>query len=351
MDYAEIISNLDTDSVIHLMTELGADRYDDKGDFVIFPTICHNLESSEASMKLYFYKKNKMFVCYTECGSMSIFKFLRTYYEERQIEYDWYQDIYEVVCNCSSFKQKEGFIKPVYKSLKERYSVARKEVQLPEYSPNVLECFIKYYPPEWLNDGISRFAMDKFNISYSISQNKIIIPHYDIDGRLVGIRGRALNEWEVENVGKYAPIRIENTWYKHPLSMNLYGLNINRENISKTGICFIAEGEKSVLQAESFSFPNCTIATCGSSGINKYQLNMLLKIPNLQEIVLCYDREEKIGECAYFNKLYENCKKYSNYINISFIYPRYNEISLKESPFDKGEEIFYELLKRRVRVN
>ena len=89
MDYAEIISNLDTDSVIHLMTELGADRYDDRGDFVIFPTICHNLESSEASMKLYFYKKNKMFVCYTECGSMSIFKFLRTYYEERQIEYDW----------------------------------------------------------------------------------------------------------------------------------------------------------------------------------------------------------------------------------------------------------------------
>ena len=60
MDYAEIISNLDTDSVIHLMTELGADRYDDKGDFVIFPTICHNLESSEASMKLYFYKKNNV---------------------------------------------------------------------------------------------------------------------------------------------------------------------------------------------------------------------------------------------------------------------------------------------------
>ena len=247
MDYAEIISNLDTDSVIHLMTELGADRYDDRGDFVIFPTICHNLESSEASMKLYFYKKNKMFVCYTECGSMSIFKFLRTYYEERQIEYDWYQDIYEVVCNCSSFKQKEGFIKPVYKSLKERYSVARKEVQLPEYSQNVLDCFIKYYPPEWLNDGISRFAMDKFNISYSISQNKIIIPHYDIDGRLVGIRGRALNEWEVENVGKYAPIQVEGIWYKHPLSMNLYGLNKTFMDIRRNGICYLFESEKSVM--------------------------------------------------------------------------------------------------------
>ena len=349
MDYAEIISNLDTNSVIHLMTELGADRYDDRGDFVIFPTICHNLESSEASMKLYFYKKNKMFVCYTECGSMSIFKFLRTYYEERQIEYDWYQDIYEVVCNCSSFKQKEGFIKPVYKSLKERYSVARKEVQLPEYSPNVLDCFIKHYPPEWLNDGISRLAMDKFNISYSISQNKIIIPHYDIDGRLVGIRGRALNEWEVENVGKYAPIRIENTWYKHPLSMNLYGLNVNRKNIRAHGLCFLFESEKAVMQMENFHLPNCSAAVCGSN-FNKYQLNILMKTCAPHEIILCFDKEELPGEDKYFNKLWNICQKYKNYCNFSFIYDREGLLDLKDSPTDKGEETFIKLLGKRVIV-
>ena len=348
MDYAEIISNLDTDSVIHLMTELGADRYDDREDFVIFPTICHNLESSEASMKLYFYKKNKMFVCYTECGSMSIFKFLRTYYEERQIEYDWYQDIYEVVCNCSSFKQKEGFIKPVYKSLKERYSVARKEVQLPEYSPNVLDCFIKYYPPEWLNDGISRFAMDKFNISYSISQNKIIIPHYDIDGRLVGIRGRALNEWEVENVGKYAPIQVEGIWYKHPLSMNLYGLNKTFMDIRRNGICYLFESEKSVMQMDSFNMPNCSAAVCGSN-FNKYQLKILMKECHPQEIVICFDNEEENNK-KYFDKLYSIGKKYSNYCNFSFIYDRKNLTDKKDAPVDKGEEIFRELLQRRITI-
>ena len=349
MDYAEIISNLDTDSVIHLMTELGADRYDDRGDFVIFPTICHNLESSEASMKLYFYKKNKMFVCYTECGSMSIFKFLRTYYEERQIEYDWYQDIYEVVCNCSSFKQKEGFIKPVYKSLKERYSVTRKEVQLPEYSPNVLDCFIKHYPPEWLNEGISKLAMDKFNISYSISQNKIIIPHYDIDSRLVGIRGRALNEWEVENVGMYAPIRIENTWYKHPLSMNLYGLNVNRKNIRAHGLCFLFESEKAVMQMESFHLPNCSVAVCGSN-FNKYQLNILMKTCAPHEIILCFDKEELPGEDKYFNKLWNICQKYKNYCNFSFVYDREGLLDLKDSPTDKGEETFIKLIGKRVFV-
>ena len=350
MDYAEILSNLDTDSVIHLMTELGADRYDDRGDFVIFPTICHNLESSEASMKLYFYKKNKMFVCYTECGSMSIFKFLRTYYEERQIEYDWYQDIYEVVCNCSSFKQKEGFIKPVYKSLKERYSVVRKEVQLPEYSPNVLDCFIKYYPPEWLNDGISKLTMDKFNISYSISQNKIIIPHYDIDGRLVGIRGRALNEWEVENVGKYAPIQVEGIWYKHPLSMNLYGLNKTFMDIRRNGICYLFESEKSVMQMDSFNMPNCSAAVCGSN-FNKYQLNILMKFCVPSEVVICFDKEELPGEEKYFNKLWNICQKYKQYCNFSFIYDRYGFLGMKDSPTDRGEEVFKKLLEKRVRVN
>lgn len=349
MDYAKIIENLNTESIIHLMTELGADRYSETDDYILFPTICHNIDASEASMKLYYYKNNKVFVCYTSCGSMSIFKFLRHYYEERQIEYDWYQDIYEVVCDCSSFKQKEGFTRAAYKSLKERYGVARKEVQLPEFSSNVLGCFVNHYTPEWLDDGITKEAMETFDISYSISQNKIIIPHYDIDGRLVGIRGRALNDWEVENVGKYAPIRVENVWYKHPLSMNLYGLNITKKNIRAHSICFLFESEKSVMQVESFKLPNCSAAVCGSN-FNKYQLNILMKTCAPHEIVLCFDKEELPGEDRYFNKLWNICQKYKNYCNFSFIYDREGLLDLKDSPTDKGEETFVKLLGKRVIV-
>lgn len=349
MDYAKIIENLNTESIIHLMTELGADRYSETDDYILFPTICHNIEASEASMKLYYYKNNKIFVCYTSCGSMSIFKFLRHYYEERQIEYDWYQDIYEVVCDCSSFKQKEGFTRAAYKSLKERYGVARKEVQLPEFSSNVLGCFVNHYTPEWLDDGITKEAMETFDISYSISQNKIIIPHYDIDGRLVGIRGRALNDWEVENIGKYAPIRVENVWYKHPLSMNLYGLNVTKKNVRAHSICFLFESEKSVMQSESFKLPNCSAAVCGSN-FNKYQLNILMKTCAPHEIVLCFDKEELPGEDRYFNKLWNICQKYKNYCNFSFIYDREGLLDLKDSPTDKGEETFIKLLGKRVIV-
>ena len=275
---------------------------------------------------------------------------MKHYYETRGIEYDWVSDIYNVILDCSNFRPGEGFTTPKYVSLKEKYGKENRHVTLPPFNEGALDTFIPYYAPEWLRDGITKEAMDKFGIKYSISQHKIIIPHRDVTGRLVGIRGRALNEWEIENVGKYMPVRLEQTWYKHPLSMNLYGLYENKENIQKRKICFVAEGEKSVLQSDSFSFPNCTVATCGSSGINKYQLNMLLQIPGIQEIVLCYDNEELPGEDKYFNKLYENCKKYSQYVNMSFIYVRNGELNLKESPFDRGEETFLKLLNKRVRV-
>ena len=349
MDYQEIIDNLKIESVIELMKRLGADRYKDEGGHLIFPTICHNEDASEASMKLYFYKNYKQFVCFTECGTMSIFKFLKHYYETRGIEYDWVSDIYNVVIDCSNFNPNYGFSTPKYKSLKDTYGRTKKEVVLPEYNKGALDTFIKTYPPEWLNDGITHEAMDKFNIKYSISQNKIIIPHLDINGRLIGIRGRALNEWEVENVGKYMPVRLEQTWYKHPLSMNLYGLYENKESIKKHRICYIFESEKSVLQFESFDTPHCAVAVCGSQ-FNKYQLNILIKNCAPNEIVICFDNEEEKGETKYFDKLYALCKKYTQYCNLSFIYDRQCLLGMKESPSDRGEEIFKKLLEKRVRV-
>lgn len=349
MDYEEIISNLDVDSVISMMEKLGADRHSDRGAYVVFPTICHNIDASEASMKLYFYKDTKLFVCYTECGNMSIFKFLKHYYETRQIEYDWYQDIYEVVRDCSNFKGVDGFVVEKYKSLRDRYEVKRKEKELPQYMSHVLDCFVQTYPQEWLDDGISKKTMDRFNISYSISQNKIIIPHYDILGRLVGIRGRALNDWEVENIGKYAPIQVEGVWYKHPLSMNLYGLDRTYMDIRRNGVCYLFESEKSVLQMDGFSIPNCSAAVCGSN-FNKYQLNILMKFCAPSEIVICFDKEELPGEEKYFNKLWNICQKYKQYCNFSFIYDREGLLNLKDSPTDKGEEVFLQLLKKRVRV-
>ena len=349
MDYKEIIDNLKDSAVIDLMKKLGADRYKEEDTHIIFPTICHNENADEASMKLYYYRNTKVFVCYTSCGTMSIFKLLKHYYETRGIEYDWVTDIYNVVIDCANFNPHLVFVAPKYHSLKEKYGQERKELTLPAYNEGALDTFIRRHPAEWLAEGISDTAMSKFDIRYSISQNKIIIPHRDVSGRLVGIRGRALNEWEIENVGKYMPVKLEQTWYKHPLSMNLYGLYENKDIIKKNKICYVFESEKAVMQFESFNMPHCAVAVCGSQ-FNKYQLNLLLKYCKPQEIVICFDKEEKEGEDVYFNKLYTLCKKYTAYANFSFIYDRLGLLDLKDSPTDRGEEVFKKLLEKRVRV-
>lgn len=191
--------------------------------------------------------------------------------------------------------------------------------------------------------------MDKFNILYSNTQNKVIIPHLNENGELVGIRGRALDPIEAEKYGKYMPVRIENKFYSHKLSLNLYGLYENKDTIKNTGVCFLFESEKSVLQLEDFNMPNCAVASCGSN-INIFQIKLLMKVCQPHEIIVCFDSEEKDGESKYFHKLYTMCKKYSNYCNFSFIYDRKHLLKLKDSPSDNGEEIFRYLLERRVKV-
>lgn len=348
INYQNIIESLNTEKIIQLMTTLGAEDYVEKPGHVIFPTICHNEDASSASMKLYYYENSHLFLCFTECGAMTIFQFLKNYYETRNIEYDWYNDVYQVILDCSNFNPIENFKTQKYKSQKEKY-YHQEPQKLPTFSNGVLDCFIKFYPPEWLNDGITKATMDKFNIRFSSIYNKIIIPHYNTNGELVGIRGRALNDWEVENVGKYMPVQIENKWYSHPLSLNLYGLNFNKENIKEKRICYIFESEKSVMQCESFHEKNCAVAVCGSQ-LNKWQMKILIKECHPQEIVACFDKEEQPPAEAYFNKLYNLCSKYTNYADFSFIYDRENLLKMKDSPSDKGEEVFKKLLSKRVRV-
>ena len=348
INYKEIIEQLDTKKVIQLMETLGVQDYVEKPGYVIFPTICHNEDPSEASMKLYYYENSHIFQCYTDEGSMSIFQFLKNYYETRSYNYDWYEDIYKVILDCSNYRRVDGFAPEKYKSIRNLYTTS-KQVELPTYPNGIIDCFNKFYPSEWLNDGITKESMDKFNIRYSVTQNKIIIPHYNPNGELIGIRGRALNEWEVENIGKYMPVQIEGKWYSHPLSLNLYGLNFTKDNIKRIGTCFLVEAEKSVLQMEGWDLPNCAAAVCGSQ-FNKHALKLLMQTARPREVVICFDKEEKPGSEDYFYKLYNIGKKYSTYCDFSFIYDRENLLEMKDSPTDKGADIFWKLYRKRVKI-
>ena len=353
---ADIINSLTLMDVKDFLESIGVEPievYEDK-QYLICPTICHHSLDEPASMKLYWYQNNKIFRCYTECNeAMSIFELYRrfmklNYYPITLQEAELYvkQFLHHIVIAKYNSRREEIDI--------EKYRFSTNIPVLPEYPHQILDYFIDYHHPSWLKEGILDEVMSKFYIKFWLSKNKIIIPHFDINNRLIGIRGRALEEKEILEYGKYRPIQIGDTLYTYPLQFNLYGINKHKDSIRARRVAIIAESEKSVLLDEGYSGDcSVTVACCGSN-INKYQISMLTDLLGANEIVIALDKEytdwrsEKAKK--YRLKLEQICKKYSAQASLSYIWDYENLLEEKDSPFDKGKDIFQYLYKNRVKV-
>lgn len=249
IDLTELKEKLSSEEIINIVQNLGADRYIEREDYIIFPTICHNIDSNEASLKLYYYKDSKTFHCYTHCDeTFDIYKLFDKVYDLQEKDYNFYTDVVSIILNQSKVDKKLlVFDEFKYESTKDKYKKKNREIELKEFPKGVLGVFTREFPAQWREEGIKDSIMEKYNIMFSISQNKIIIPHYDINDRLIGIRGRALNQDEIDAGCKYMPVKIENKWYSHSLSLNLYGINLNKEGIRRTRKVILFEGELSPL--------------------------------------------------------------------------------------------------------
>lgn len=330
---------------------------EEKG-YLICPTICHNPLHEAESMKLYWYQDHKIFRCYTECNeTMTIFtlyrKFIRVN-EGREIDEDEAEDYVrhclKHIVRAAPRQKVSTFDLDV-----DKYRFSKSVPQLEEYPKSMLTYFTKYYHPLWLRDGITKSAMDKFKIGFSLAQNKIVIPHFDINGRLVGIRARTIDKNEAEEFGKYRPLQVGDIIYTHPLQFNLYGIYEHKDGIRTRRSAIIAEGEKSVLLDDGYygKYSN-TVACCGST-FNKYHISMLTDILGANEIIVALDKEYEDWRDSkakkYREKLEGLCRKYTNQAAFSYIWDYDNLLQEKDSPFDRGKEVFEELFKNRVKVN
>jgi hypothetical protein len=224
-------------------------------------------------------------------------------------------------------------------------------VCLKEYDASILNKLnynVKITP--WLDEGITQQAMDETLIGYYPGTDMITIPHFDADGRFIGLRGRALAQDDVERFGKYRPIKIMKQMYNHPLGMNLYNLNNSKENIQCLGKAIIFESEKSCLLYRSYFDYDISVACCGSN-ISAHQMHMLIEA-GAKEIIVAFDRQfQEIGDKE-FKHLTANLSKlhakYKNDVQLSFIFDKKMITSYKASPIDEGKEKFLQLFKERI---
>ena len=357
-DKSKIKESLSTENIFDLLNEWGGDpEYTDFG--ILSTTICHNIPG-EGSRKLYYYENSTLFKCYTGCDStFDIFELaIKVFDIQKNRELDLNDAVRYVAARfgLSGEYMEEEDVSEDWKLLDNYDRMAEIEVKdysvcLKEYDATILDRLnysLKLLP--WLDEGISQQVIDEARIGYYPGADMITIPHFDKDGRFVGLRGRAMAQDEVERFGKYRPIKIMKQMYNHPLGMNLYNLDHAKEQIGILGKAIIFESEKSCLLYRTYFAADISVACCGSN-ISAYQIQMLLEA-GAKEIIVAFDRQfQEIGDKE-FKHLTTNLtklhNKYKNEVQLSFIFDKKMITSYKASPIDEGQEKFLRLFKERV---
>lgn len=348
----EIINSFGMEEIVKLLNSLGVEDIEVENDYIVCPTICHNPIDQADNMKLYYYNKTKNFHCYTECScNFSVVSLYQRYMSINHQDVS-YGEALDYLRRFVTVKNKE-----VSRPQEYNYTPARHKkesiITLPQYPEAALDMFVPMSHPMWEAEGIPPETQMRFGIRFSYEQNKIIIPHRDVNGRLVGIRSRAIEEEDLA-FGKYRPAQIGQTMYNHQLGFNLYGIWEHKEAIKAFGRVIIYEGEKSVLKDDAFyGRYSCAVATCGSQ-LNRFQIALLTRKLYVNNIILAYDKEydEPFSPEGreYRAKLIEKCERYKDDAHFSYLFDEKGWLDRKDAPCDKGQEILERLKERQIKI-
>ena len=370
MDRDSLLEVISPEDVISIMEDLGTDYIKDKtnDNQMYFRTVCHGGEK----YKLLFYKDSLLFNCLTEDGIMSLYDVIMGALQCSFAES--YQYILKFKGIKNDFSKGKGIINRNKREIEDLeflerhlFKLNKKDINLPTYDDSVLTIFDNYYPSVWEDEGLSPQEMQYFGIKMYFSQMKAILIHRNLEGNIIGIRGRSFFKRDIEAGKKYMPLTIQGLTYRHPTGLSLYGLYENIVNIQKIKKCILFEGEKSVIKYGSYygRDNNIALATLGTN-ISLYQQQTILDM-GVKEVIVAYDKQyifeliesedkdlkivkKAIKEYnAYIKKLIKMYKLFSNYCTFSVIFCN-DDITLdyKDSPIDKGKEVFNELYSNRI---
>lgn len=198
-------------------------------------------------------------------------------------------------------------------------------------------CMEKYEKREdklkvWEDEGITRNALDKFQVFYDGFSNRLVYPIRDITGRIVNIGGRTLDpDFKSKKLRKY-------TYFSGWGEMNvIYGLYENMNSILDKREVILFEGCKSVLVADSWGINNTGALL--TSHLNPQQLKLLAKLG--VKVVFALDKDVRIRDDHNINKL-------KNYVKVEYLWDWGDLLDDKDAPVDKGLEVFKELYANKL---
>jgi DNA primase len=192
---------------------------------------------------------------------------------------------------------------------------------------------------EWWNEGISAEILSKYQVMFDRAANRIVFPLRDENGGLAAIKGRTLNP-------DYKALRISKYVLYNQLGVNdlLFGLWLPEKQaaIRYRREVIVFEGEKSVMKLDSWGILNSV--SVATSSINETQADKLLSLR--AGIVIAFDKDSAGGK-AIKCKQVELLKRFTD---VYAIVDTQGMLDEKDSPADKGVEVWRTLYSRKVRL-
>lgn len=184
----------------------------------------------------------------------------------------------------------------------------------------------------WRSEGISTASMDKFQVRYDRFSNRIVYPIRDPNGRIVNVSGRTLDpDWKEKGLRKYT--------YFLPWGelKTVYGLYENRQDILQAGEIILFEGCKSVLLADTYGIHNTGAIL--TSHLNPNQMKLLAGLGC--RVVFALDKDVSVRDD-------HNIRKLKQFVNVEYVWDRDGLLGEKDSPVDRGPEVWRRLYERRL---
>lgn len=185
----------------------------------------------------------------------------------------------------------------------------------------------------WEREGISKEAMQYFQVRYDSFADRIVYPVRNIKGNIINVCGRTLDpNFKEKGIRKY-------TYYKKFGALDtIYGLFENIDRIRSSGEIILFEGAKSVMTAFSWGIYNTGAIL--TSHLNESQFQILIQLG--VRIVFALDAEVDICKD-------KNIKKLLPYATVEWVKNKNGLLCEKDSPVDKGYDTFMKLYQERVR--
>lgn len=186
----------------------------------------------------------------------------------------------------------------------------------------------------WTDEGISEEAIKQFQVKYDAFSDRIVYPIRNVDGKIVNIGGRALDPlWKEKGQKKYC------YFFSWGTIDTIYGLYENMEAIQREHEIILFEGCKSVLIANSWGLQNTGAIL--TSHLNIHQMRLLARLGC--KVVFALDKDVDV-------RLDKHIEKLKRYVLVETLRDKDGLLDAKDSPVDKGVEVFCKLYENRERI-